>query len=177
MVEDAKSLRSLVVVSSYHHHNTEKVARAMAEVLGAEVKETKDVRPGELTRYDLVGFGSGIYSDAPHPELLALAQASPAVRGTAAFLFCTMGAPMGGAEGDEYAAKCNARLKELLEGTGYRVLGEFHCVGWNTNSFLKWVGGMHRGRPNEQDLELARKFALEMRDKTAVWARSAQPPE
>ena len=165
MTGPAAGFKALVVVYSYHHHNTEKVARAMAEVLGAEVKAPKDVRPGELAGYDLVGFGSGIYSDAPHPDLIALAQASPAVWRTPAFVFCTMGAPMRGEAGSEYAAKCQARLKGLLKGTGYRVLGEFHCVGWNTNSFLKLVGGMHRGRPNEQDLARAREFAAEMRRK------------
>lgn len=149
------AVKSLVVVYSYHHHNTEKVARAIAEVWGAEIKAPKDVRPEELAQYDLVAFGSGIYSDAPHPALVALAQASPAVMGTSALMFCTMGSPMGGEAGDEYAAKCHARLKGILTEKGYRVCGEFGCVGWNTNSFLKLVGGMHKGRPNEQDLREA----------------------
>jgi len=48
MDNEGRAIKSLIVVYSYHHHNTEKVARAMAEVLGAEVKAQKDVRPEEL---------------------------------------------------------------------------------------------------------------------------------
>ena len=164
MTVTGRALRSLVVVCSCHHRNTEKVARAIAGVWGAEVKAPKDVAPEELARYDLVAFGSGIYSDAPHPDLVALAEASPAVQGTRAVVFSTMGAPMGGQAGRDYTAKCHARLKGILITTGYQVAGEVPCVGWNTNSFLKLLGGMHKGRPNEEDLRQAAEAAERVRD-------------
>jgi Flavodoxins len=55
-------MKSLIVVYSYHHKNTQKIADAIAEVLGAEVKSPQDAVPEEIQSYDLVGFGSGIDS-------------------------------------------------------------------------------------------------------------------
>jgi len=42
---------------------------------------------------------------------------------------------------------------------GYSVIGEFSCKGFNTNSFLKYFGGMNKDRPNSEDLKNAEKFA------------------
>ena len=53
-------MRSLIVLYSYHHHNTEKVAKVISPVLGAEIKWPEDVNPEEIKEYDLIGFGSGI---------------------------------------------------------------------------------------------------------------------
>ena len=73
-------LRSLVVVFSYHHNNTEKIANACANVLGAEVKMPRQVTPEQFAGYDLVGFGSGIYSATFHPSVLDLADRLPQLR-------------------------------------------------------------------------------------------------
>lgn len=54
-------MRSLLVLVSYHHHNTEKIARVFADVLDAPIKTPQQVNPEELREYDLAGFGSGIY--------------------------------------------------------------------------------------------------------------------
>jgi len=166
-VESATGLRSLVVVYSYHHHNTEKVARAMAEVLGAEVKAPKDVRPEDLAQYDLVGLGSGIYGGLMHKDLLALVNAAPQTSGKRAFLFSTMGAPAGAKDRQELVTKRHAPLRAAVEAKGYQVLGEFDSPGWLTLAFLALFGGINRGRPNEADLASAREFALEMKGKAA----------
>ena len=46
--KDSRPAKTLVVVFSYHHNNTEKIAHACANVLGAEVKTPRQVKPGEL---------------------------------------------------------------------------------------------------------------------------------
>jgi flavodoxin len=55
-------MKSLIVLFSYHHNNIRKVAEAIAEILGAPIKSPQETSPEELSQYDLVGFGSGIYS-------------------------------------------------------------------------------------------------------------------
>ncbi len=72
-----QALRSLVVVFSYHHNNTEKIANSCAKVLGAEVKTPQQVRPEEIAEYDLVGFGSGIYRATFDASVLDLADRLP----------------------------------------------------------------------------------------------------
>lgn len=162
---DPKAVRSLVVVFSYHHGNTAKIANAIAKVLGAEVKTPQQVDPEELREYDLIGFGSGIYSAQHHESLIELADRLPQVKGTKAYIFSTYGAPAVAAGGD-FVKKNHARLREKLEAKGYTVSGEFACAGWNTNVFLKYFGGLNRGRPNTDDLEHAAAFARDLLKKT-----------
>ena len=44
------------------------------------------------------------------------------------------------------------------------IVDEFSCLGFNTNSFLKHLGGLNKGRPNEEDFENAKQFALRLKD-------------
>jgi flavodoxin len=82
-------MKSLIVVHSYHHNNTLKVAQAMAKVLDAEVKSPQQTAPDELRQYDLVGFGSGIDSDKHYKEILDFADNLPQVTDKKAFVFST----------------------------------------------------------------------------------------
>ena len=57
---------NLVIVKSIHHKNTEKIAEVFARVLNAQIKYPEQVNPEELQEYNLIGFGSGIYSGKHH---------------------------------------------------------------------------------------------------------------
>ena len=159
-----EAVRSLVVVFSYHHNNTEKIASACAKVLGAEVKTPRQVKPEEIAEYDLVGFGSGIYSATFDPSVLDLADRLPHAAGKKAFLFSTYGAPAVFAGGD-FVKNNHSQIREKLKAKGYTVIGEFGCAGWNTNSFLRFFGGLNKGRPNAEDLKNAEAFARDMMEK------------
>ncbi|HNR25734.1 MAG TPA: flavodoxin family protein [Methanobacteriaceae archaeon] len=146
--------KSLLVLYSYHHHNTEKIAKVMAEVLNAEIKMPDQINPDELQEYDLVGFGSGIYSAKHDESLLELADVIPEVNNKNAFIFSTAGIT-----GKSKSAKDHSKLREKLVSKGYTVMDEFQCKGFNTNSFLRLFGGMNKGRPNTEDLKNAEEFA------------------
>jgi flavodoxin len=153
-------MTSLLVLFSYHHRNTEKIAKVFARVLDAPIEKPHQVDPAQLQQYDLVGFGSGIYGDKHHKTLLDLADRLPHAANRKAFLFSTRGAPM---ETAEYADKAHGPLRERLQSKGYAIVGEFICPGFNTNSFLKLFGGMNKGRPNADDLKRAEEFAMELK--------------
>lgn len=159
-----EAVRSLVVVFSYHHNNTEKIANTCAKVLGAEVRTPRQVKPEEIAEYDLVGFGSGIYSATFDPSVLDLADRLPHAAGKKAFLFSTYGAPAVFAGGD-FVKNNHSQIREKLKAKGYVVIGEFGCAGWNTNSFLRFFGGLNKGRPNAEDLKNAEAFARDMMEK------------
>jgi flavodoxin len=157
-------MRSLLVLYSYHHNNTEKIASVFAKVLDAEIRTPQQIGPEELQRYDLIGFGSGIYSGRHHELLLDLADELPMVDDKKAFLFSTCGVPIRALEGDsarfeEYATDNHKALREKLRSKGYVIVAEFSCAGHNTNSFLKLFGGINKGRPNDEDLKRAEEFA------------------
>jgi len=146
--------KSLIVLYSYHHNNTEKIAKVMAKVLDAEIKTPKEINPEELQEYDLVGFGSGIYSAKHDESLLELADELPDVKEKNVFIFSTSGIT-----GKSKSAKDHLTLREKLESKGYTIIDEFQCKGFNTNSFLRLFGGMNKGRPNAKDIKNVEKFA------------------
>ena len=147
-------MKSIIILYYYHHNNTENVAKAIAPVLGADIKCSNEVNQEELQEYDLVGFGSGIYDSKHHVSLLELADRLPEVTDKKAFLVSTAGVT--------WKSKVNAdhsAIREKLQSKGYIIVDEFQCKGFNTNSFLKLFGGLNKGRPNAEDLKRAEKFA------------------
>jgi len=151
-------MKSLMIVFSYHHKNTEKVAQVFAEVLDAQIKTPKQVKLEELQNYDLIGFGSGIYSSKHHKTLLDLASKLLPVTNKSAFIFSTSAVM-----DKEKVAKDHLMIREILQSKGYRIVDEFACKGFNTNSFLKYLGGMNKGRPNAEDLKHAKEFAQRLK--------------
>jgi flavodoxin len=156
------AMKYLLVLYSYHHHNTEKIANAFAAVLDAEIKTPQQINPQDLQAYHLVGFGSGIYGGRHHKTLLDLADELPQVANRKAFIFSTCGVPEIGMT-EEVVVENHALLREKLQSRGYLIVDEFGCVGFNTNSFLKLFGGLNRGRPNAKDLEYAEAFARRLK--------------
>jgi flavodoxin len=162
--EEPLPVKSLVIVFSCHHNNTEKIANACAHVLGAQVKTPQQVTPEEIAGYDLAGFGSGIYSATFDASIIELADRLPNASGKKAFLFSTYGAPAFVAN-REFVEKNHAQIREKLEAKGYTVIGEFGCAGWNTNSFLKYFGGLNKGKPDAGDISNAEAFARDLLEK------------
>jgi flavodoxin len=161
-------MKSLLVLFSYHHNNTEKIAKVFAKVLDAQIKTPQQISPDELQEYSLIGFGSGIYSDKHHKALLDLADTLPHVTNKNAFIFSTCGAPMKFMEQDRaeftrYVAKNHSSLREKLQSKGYIIVDEFSCAGFNTNSVLKLFGGINKGRPNAEDFKHAEEFAQNLK--------------
>ena len=148
-------MRSLLILYSYHHKNTEKVADVFARVLDAQIKTPQEVNIEELQEYDLIGFGSGIYSGKHHQSLFDLVDEIPQVTDRKAFIFSTCSFA-------REVDKNHTTLREKLQSKGYNIVDEFGCRGFNTNSFIKYFGGMNKGRPNAEDLKNAEEFAKGM---------------
>ena len=159
-------MKTLIVLVSYHHMNTQKVADVFAKVLDAQIKTPQQISPEELQQFDLVGFGSGIYAGKNDQSLLDFVDKLRQVTYKKAFLSSTSGMPIGISGQnrlEEYTSKCHTTLREKLQSKGYRVVDEFSCAGFNTNKFLKWFGGINKGRPNAEDLKHAEVFAEKLK--------------
>jgi flavodoxin len=146
-------MKTLIVCVSVSHTNTKKVARAIAEVIDADVVEPEEVDLDTIGDYDLVGFGSGIYFMAFHSRLRQLIGSIPQVTNRRAFVFSTSGSsepPFFG---------YTRRLQGQLVAKGYDVVGSFSCRGFDTWLPLRLFGGINKGKPDGADLERARAFA------------------
>ncbi|MBU7022627.1 MAG: flavodoxin family protein [Theionarchaea archaeon] len=148
-------MNTVVIYMSIHHQNTEKVAREIAEPLDAHLATPLDFSSG-ISDYDLVGVGSGIYYAKHHESLLELVKDLPPVNKKNAFIFSTRGM------GPVWVY--HRPLRDLLLKRGFAIIGEFSCKGYDSNGFLKHVGGINRGHPSEEDLRRARVFAQSLRE-------------
>jgi flavodoxin len=146
-------MNSAIILFSYHHKNTEKIAQVIAKTIGAEIKTPEQTDPNTIANLELIGFGSGVYFGKLDKTLLELVDKIPLATGKKAFIFSTSGRV------GKAAAKFHKPLKEKLEAKGYTVVGEFNCAGFDTFGPLKIVGGTNKGRPNADDLKQAETFA------------------
>ncbi|GAB10076.1 hypothetical protein GOARA_051_00200 [Gordonia araii NBRC 100433] len=142
--------KALLICVSVSQGNTRRVAEAMAGALDAKVVEPEEVSADDLTAYDLVGFGSGIFYQRFHSRLRECVTSLPAggMSGRA-FVYGTSG----------FAPLTTKPLTRGLERAGFTVVGEFCCRGYDTSPPFGWFGGAKRGRPDETDLEAAQSFA------------------
>ena len=157
-------MKSLIVLVSYHHNNTRRIAEVFSRVLNAPVKATQQINPRDLQEYDLVGFGSGIYGEKHHEAVLDFADSLPEVVDKKAFIFSTCGVPEKYFEEKKsVGVKFHSTLREKLQSKGYVIVDEFICPGLNTNSFLRYFGGLNKGRPSAEDLKNAEEFAQNLK--------------
>ena len=140
--------KCLIIYYSFHHANTEKVAAAMAAASGAKLIRVDEMNAADLAGYELVGFGSGIAYGRHYEKLLKAAEGLD-LRGKEAFLFSTSGV------GKE---KYNAELRGLLEKAGAKVVGSFACKGFDTVGPFKWIGGVSKGHPSDEEIKRAKRF-------------------
>ena len=157
-------IKSLIVLHSYHHKNTEAIAKVLAQVLNSEIVAPREVNTAELAGYDLVGFGAGIDSGKHYRPILDLADMLLPLEAKNAFIFSTCGAPAF-IVSEKFIRSNHAALREKLRIKGYSIIDEFGCPGFNTNVFLKYFGGLDKNRPNARDFERAEAFALSLMQK------------
>ena len=148
-------MSSLLVLVSYHHNNTQKIAEIFAKILDAKIKTPTETTADELQQHELLGFGSGIYFGKHHKNLLKFADKISQVDNKKAFIFST--------SGDGRGTRSHTHLRKKLESKGYNVLDEFSCAGFDTFGLMKLIGGIKKGRPNAGDLEQAEKFAKSLK--------------
>jgi len=129
-----------VIYSSRTGH-TRKVAEAIASELGVEAEDVKDAK---LDPEALVFLGSGCYGRKPSKAMTKFIQENE-FKARDVALFGTSG----GGDGFEVA-----EMEAILNQKEANVLGRFFCKGK--------ILLINRGRPNEKDLEEARRFAKKM---------------
>jgi flavodoxin len=146
-------MKVILVCKSVSHGNTQRVAEAIGQVLGGRVVAPADIDPAELADYDLVGFGSGIYNMAFHPELRRFIASLPAGRQGKAFVFRTSGVP------EPPFRRYVTTLTREIEKKGFDVVDAFGCRGFDTSLPLRLIGGIRKGHPDPTDIAAARAFA------------------
>ncbi|MBN1389519.1 MAG: flavodoxin [Candidatus Thermoplasmatota archaeon] len=121
--------------------NTRKVAEAIADELNVTAVDVASAGAGS----GLVFLGSGNYRGMPGKGLMEFIKKNE-FRNRKVALFGTSG----GGQGRELL-----KMEEALVGKGAKVLGKFFCRG-------QFIFFLNHGKPDEEYLDRARKFAREM---------------
>lgn len=142
-------METLIIYSSIYHGNTEKIAIAMGETLNAKTIKTADAKSEDLNRFDLVGFGSGVYAMRMDGELIHFVEELPRIEGKKAFVFTTSGM------GRDFSGS----MANILIKKGFDIIGRFDCKGFDDWGPLKLKGGVNKGKPDGTDITAAKEFA------------------
>ncbi len=121
--------------------NTKKVAEAIASELGVMAENVKEAK---LNDDALVFLGSGCYGSKPAKIMMKFIEDNKFKSRNVA-LFGTSG----GGEGLEVKG-----MENILNNKGVNIKGKFFCKGK--------APFFNRGRPSDQDLDEAKKFAKNM---------------
>lgn len=141
--------RIAIIYISTHHKNTEKVVKAMAEEVNADVFPLKDINKITIANYDIVGFASGIYFSSFNPAIKKTIEELNFLEKQKVFLAYTCGVNC-----INYAKG----IEKILKSKKCNYCGCFSCNGYDTYGIFGKIGGIKKGRPNENDLKKARMF-------------------
>ena len=142
-------MKTAIVYASVHHKNTEKLVQTIAakcpdvELIDATKTVLKD-----LSSYDLIGFASGIFYSKFHKALINfITENLPAHKNTFVIYTC-------GADRPSYLKD----MEELIKSKECFLVGHYSCLAFDTFGPFKLVGGLNKGRPNDNDIQKALEF-------------------
>jgi len=142
-------MKSIVIYYS-ETGNTEKVAKAIAVNLGADLKRIEEIKIDDVSKYDLICLGTPVHAFAPAKIVRRFLKELPNLPSKKGAAFCTMHA-----FGDKRTFKV---IKESFEAKGISFIDGFSCIGLS-----RLVGNFgprifNRGRPSKKDLKNAESF-------------------
>ncbi len=140
-------MKIIIIYSSKHHGNTEKLVKGVAEGKGIDIFNADESKDIELSQYDLIGFASGIDFGKFYPDVIGVAQKLPENKNVFAMFTCA-----------SVNQKMGEQIHEIAKLRKCRFLGKYGCKGYNTYGPLKLIGGMNKNHPNEKEIKEAKKF-------------------
>lgn len=151
-------MKIAIIYYSNHHNNTKKLVDAISNHVSVDIFDVNNNQNIDLSKYDLIGFASGIYYSNFHESVLKFAEDNLS-QGKNVFLIYTYGIKRNG-----YLNK----IKEITDSKNSNLLGIYECPGFNTFGPFKIVGGINKKRPNSEDIDGFIQFFDEIKSKEVV---------
>ena len=142
-------MKKKVAIAYYsrHHENTKKILDAIEELWDVELINVVECKEADLSRYDMIGFASGIYFSNFSREVIEFAKNNlPEEKDV--FLIYTYGVK----------ADYTWEMRKVIKEKSCRLLGTYGCRGFDTFGFLRFFGGIAKGHPNKKDINGAIEF-------------------
>lgn len=141
-------MKTVILYYSQHHGNTKKLIDAIASKHDVDMIDATQFKEADLSKYDAVGFASGVYYSKFHKTVLAFAEKNLPEGKPVSFLYT-------------YGAKKEGYTKAIAEAAGkqhMKIPGEYGCFGFNTFGPFKLIGDIAKGHPTADELQGAVKF-------------------
>jgi flavodoxin len=147
-------MKTAIVYYSVHHGNTKKLLDAIEKHGDVTLIEASSKLNINLSEYDLIGFASGNYYSKLHDSILHFAEKNlPSEKKV--FLIYTYGVREPNID----------TIKEIVASKGAQMLGTYGCPGFDTFGPFKLIGGIAKGRPNDEDIAGAVRFFNEINNR------------
>ena len=148
-------MKTAIVYYSAHHGNTKKLLDAVAKQGDVALLDASGSPQADLSIFGLVGFASGIYYGKFHDSVMQFAQ-NYLPQGKRVFLVYTCGANR---------KSYTDAIEKIMDSKDAHMLGVYGCPGFDTFGPFKLIGGIAKGRPNDEDIAGAVKFFREISGK------------
>lgn len=146
--ERDETMKTAIIYYSRHLGITKKLLDAIAAKHEVELIDATEVGEPNLSRYDLIGFASGIYYMKFHKSVSKIAE-NCLPRGKRVFLILT-----GGMRSPNFTKG----MAKIIEARGAELVGEYASLGYDTFGPFKLIGGVAKGHPNSEEIEGAVAF-------------------
>jgi len=148
-------MKTAIIYHSNHHGNTKKLLDGIVKQGDVTLIEASGNLDTDLSAYELIGFASGIYYQKFHDTVLQFAEKN-LPQGKKVFLIYTCGMRR---------SSYTDAIRQITDSKGTEMMGTYDCPGFDTFGPFKLIGGIAKGRPNEEDLAKAVNFFKEISEK------------
>ena len=142
-------MATAIIYYSKHHGNTKKLLDAIvAAEPEVELVDATEKHELDLSRYDRIGFASGIYYGKFAEQILNFAKVNLPLNKDV-FYIASAGNP---------TKNCFNSIAEIAKEKHSNELGRYICHGFDTFGPFKLVGGIQKGHPTEAEIQGAVEF-------------------
>ena len=137
-----------IIYASIHHKNTLKLLENAKQKFPIDIYDIKNIEDVDLSKYKTIGFASGIYMSDFHKAFYSYLNKNPFLPKNIFLIYTS------GSGGKKYANK----IKNKLKSQNIDVIDIFSCKGYDTYGLFKFIGGISKSHPNQNDIDNFLKF-------------------
>ena len=141
-------MKTVIAYISNHHGNTKKIVEKIAQENNIKLVDILKEKTFDFSEYENIGFASGIAFGKYYPQIIDFIE-KELPTGKNVFFIHTAGSP------NEKQADS---VKAIAEKKGCKVLGCFCCKGFDTFGPFKFIGGINKSHPTEDEIIQAAEF-------------------
>ena len=142
-------MSTAIIYYSKHHGNTKQLLDAIvAAAPEVELVDATEKHELDLSKYDRLGFASGIYYGKFAEQVLNFAKVNLPLDKDV-FFIATAGNP---------TKNCFNSIAEVTEEKHCKELGRYISKGFDTFGPFKLVGGLQKGHPTAEEIQGAVDF-------------------